>query len=67
MYLVVAAGGHYVLENPQGSLITLHDRYVQFLHRLLSLGVTVPFQHCAACVSILCLCRLPLHECCIAN
>ncbi|CAE7214405.1 unnamed protein product, partial [Symbiodinium sp. CCMP2456] len=40
MYLVIAAGGHYVLENPQGSLIALHDRYVQFLKRLLAKGVT---------------------------
>ena len=59
MYLVIAAGGHYVLENPQGSLKSLHDRYVQRLRRLLSLGVTVSFQHsCAARVSFLspCLC-----------
>lgn len=56
MYLIVAAGGHYVLENPQGSLITLHDRYIQLLRRLLSLGVTVPCQHSAARVSFLCLC-----------
>ncbi|CAE7227590.1 unnamed protein product [Symbiodinium sp. CCMP2456] len=40
MYLVIAAGGHYVLENPQGSLIALHNRYVQFLRTLLACGVT---------------------------
>ena len=44
MYLVVAAGGHYVLENPQGSLIALHERYVQFLRTLLGFGITVSFQ-----------------------
>ncbi|CAE7217942.1 unnamed protein product, partial [Symbiodinium sp. CCMP2456] len=42
MYLVIAAGGNYVLENPQGSLVVLHARYVQLLRRLLALGVTVP-------------------------
>lgn len=56
MHLVVAAGGHYVLENPQGSLIALHDRYVKFLHRLLRLGVTVPFQqHLYRKVPLVCL------------
>ena len=42
MYLVIAAGGNYVLENPQGSLVVLHERYIQLLRRLLALGVTVP-------------------------
>ena len=36
----MAAGGIYVLENPQNSLLVLHERYIGFLKLLQSAGVT---------------------------
>ena len=42
MVLVLCAGGHYILENPQNSLIAQHDRYVWMLKLLLEHGISVP-------------------------
>ena len=42
MLLLIAAGGHYVLENPQHSRITQHDRYIWLVKLLMSHGIQVP-------------------------
>lgn len=42
MWLVVIAGGTFMMENPMNSLVALHPRYIWFAERLLSLGIPDP-------------------------
>ena len=42
MWLAVARGGDYFLENPHNSLIAHHPRYVWLVERLQEFGIPVP-------------------------